>query len=139
MATFPLLALLLGAGPACTPGSEFEPPLCPTRLPRVTAIRVSAQGVVLWKEIEPAFPCRRFRLNEAHVRRYLRDARQADRAAVHYTLAESNCAVRGTVRFADGTDGQWQIDRYALGWLDRPGHARMTLYCRGCEGAPWGQ
>jgi hypothetical protein len=133
------LVAMIAAGTACTAGGEFEPPLCPTGLARVAAVRTQDQGQTLWKEAAPAPPCDRFRLSEAQVKRFFRLARKADPRAVHFTLPESPCVVRGTARFADGSHGVWQIDQFALGWLDRPRHPRMTLYCKACGEAPWSQ
>lgn len=73
---------------------------------------------------------------EADVGLFFRGARKAYARAVHFTLSESPCVVQGHVRFADGTDGRWQIDRFALGWLDRPGYLRTILYCRSCRRMP---
>lgn len=138
-----MLALLLSvlaasAGP-CARGGEFEPPLCPTGLTRIVALRSEVRGFAIWPEDALDSPCHGFVLTETDARRFFRGAREADALAVHYTLPESPCVVQGHVRFADGTDGRWQIDRYALGWLDRPGRPRMILYCRRCRRAPWMQ
>lgn len=129
--------VLAGASP-CTEGSEFEPPLCLTDLPMVASVHIEQQGVAVWKE--PGGPsCRQFRLTERQVRRFFRDARKAEAAAVHYTLPESPCSVLGQVSFLDGSAGSWRLDRFGLGWLDRAGMDRMVLYCRGCRALPWMQ
>ncbi|MFD1950448.1 hypothetical protein ACFSGX_06670 [Sphingomonas arantia] len=131
-----LVALL--AATACTSGSEFEPPLCPAQLPAVAEIRIEEQGATLWKTTgEP--PCADFRPTLADVRSFFRGAKSADRRDVHYTLSESGCVARGAVRFADGSRGRWQVDRFALGWLDRAGRPRLTLYCPQCHRRPWRQ
>ena len=138
MIALSLFALLASTGP-CSAGSEFEPPLCPTGLPPVARLHVTAQGVTRWKEAAPAPDCPRFRLTEAQAKRFFRHARRADARDVHYTLPESACVVRGSIVFADGTHGRWQVDSFALGWLDRPHHSRLTPYCRSCQRAPWMQ
>ncbi|WP_458095905.1 hypothetical protein [Roseomonas sp. WA12] len=129
---------VLAAAGSCTAGDEFEPPLCPTGLPPVTSVRIEKQGVAIWTDPDGA-SCRGFRLSERQVRRFFRNARQAEAAAVHYTLPESPCSVLGRVMFADGSAGSWRLDRFGLGWLDRAGSGRMVLYCRGCRTAPWTQ
>lgn len=134
-----LLSLLAATTSPCSQGGELEPPLCPTGLARVAYLGIEKQGVAIWPTDALDPPCRGFNLTEADARGFFRQARKADASAVHSTLPESPCVVRGYVRFADGTDGHWQIDRFALGWLDRPGHPRMTLYCRRCRRAPWAQ
>ena len=138
-----LLAVLLGtivlagAGP-CTDGSEFEPPLCPPGLPPIASVRIERQGVAIWTEPDGA-SCRQFRLSERQVRRFFRDARQAEAEAVHHTLPESPCSALGQVVFANGSVGSWRLDRYGLGWLDRPDGRKMVLYCRECRTFPWQQ
>lgn len=127
---------VLAAAP-CTPGSEFEPSLCPTGLAPVASLRIERQGVAVWNDPTEA-PCHGFRLTERQVRRFFRDARRAEAEAVHHTLPESSCSVLGRVVFTDGSAGSWRLDRFGLGWLDRAG-VRTVLYCRGCRSAPWRQ
>jgi len=138
MIAVPLLALLASPGP-CSVGSEFMPPLCPTGLPPVASVRITAQGVTRWQETNLPPDCPRFHLNEAQAKRFFRHARRAEARDVHYTLSESPCVVRGNIVFSDGSRGNWQIDSLAVGWLDRPRHPRLTLYCRSCRSAPWMQ
>jgi hypothetical protein len=133
-----LISALLTAALGCTHGSEFEPPLCPAHLPAVAAVRIERQGFARWpRSDEPA--CTGFRLTDEDVRRFFRHARQADARDVHYTLPESACVARGTIRFVNGGSGRWQIDRFGLGWLDRAGQVGITLYCRSCRTHPWAQ
>ena len=132
-----IVAVSLAAmGGPCSAGGEFEPPLCPTGLARVAEVRIEAQGVAIWQDADSS-SCPGFRLDAAHVRRFFRGARRAAPRDVHFTLPESPCVVLGHVGFADGTGGRWSIDRHGLGWLDRPGRPRLTLYCRGCRTRPW--
>lgn len=123
----------------CTAGDEFRPPLCPTGLPAIAEVRVEQHGVTRWRNDGDEPPCALFIVDDADMRRFFRRARQADPRDVHATLPESACAVRGSVRFADGSEGQWQVNRYGLGWLDRQGRDRLTLYCRTCRTRPWSQ
>jgi len=130
-------ALLLAAG-ACTPGGEFVPRLCPTGLPPVAEVVVERQGIARWSPSDEP-PCATFQPGAAEVRRFFRHARAADPREVHFTLPESACVAAGRVRFADGSTGTWQVERFGLGWLDRPGRARVTLYCVRCRARPWAQ
>lgn len=136
MIALSVLALLTSAGP-CSAGGEFEPQLCPTGLPRVVSVHIVAQGITRWKDPDPAPDCPHFRMTEAEAKYFFRHARSADPREVHYALPESACVVRGSVTFADGSHGSWQVDSFALGWLDRPRRPRLTLYCRRCQSAPW--
>ncbi len=129
----------VAASAGCTAGSEFRPRLCPTDLPPIAEARVVQQGVSRWENAGDEPPCTMFRVGDADIRRFFRRARQADPRDIHATLPESACVVRGSVRFADGSEGQWQVDRYGAGWLDRDGRERLTLYCRACRNAPWAQ
>lgn len=122
----------------CTSGSEYRPRLCPSNLPPIVEVRILQQGVTLWHDKGDGPPCSTFTVRDADIRRFFRRAWQADPRDVHATLPESACAVRGRVRFADGSNGEWQVDRYGLGWLDRKGRQRLTLYCRTCRNLPGG-
>lgn len=132
-----LAALFAAAG--CTPGREFEPALCPARLPAIVAVRVERRGVARWRKTGGEPPCAGFRPTAADVRRFLARAGRADPHDVHMTLPESACVASGSVRFTGGGSGRWQVDCFANGWLDRPGRARITLYCRACRARPWMQ
>lgn len=120
------LAALLLAAAACTPGGEFVPRLCPAGLPPVVEVVVERQAIVRWSPSDEP-PCAAFRPGAAEVRRLFRHARAADPREVHFTLPESACAAAGRVRFADGSTGTWQVERFGLGWLDRRGGARHAL------------
>ena len=131
-----MIAVLLAAATACTPGAEFRPRTCPTHLPPIAELVVERQGLARWQDPESS-SCATFRPSAANVRRFFRLAGEADPHEVHMTLPESPCAATGRVRFADGSTGTWQVERYGLGWLDRPGKARVVLYCRRCRSRPW--
>lgn len=133
------LAVMLSAMTGCTPGGEFEPRLCPTGLPKVVAVHVEQDGIALWQETDGEPRCAGFRPTPSDIRRFLALAGSADRREVHFTLPESPCVARGRVRFVDGGSGRWQVDRMGNGLLDRPGRARVTLYCRRCRSSPWNQ
>lgn len=132
-----ILALAMLAASVCTAGDEYHPRLCPNNLPKITEIEIENQGVALWANTGNEPPCNAFHVSEADMRRFFRRAGQADPHEIHMTLPESACAARGRAKFADGTEGHWQVDRFATGWLDRPGHARMSMYCRACQKQPW--
>lgn len=133
-----MIAVLLSATTACAPGTEFRPRLCPPNLPPVAELVVDRHGLVRWEDRQSP-SCATFRPTEADVRRFFRLAGEADAGEVHMTLPESPCAASGRIRFADGSTGIWQVERYGLGWLDWPGHARVVLYCRRCRSHPWSQ
>ncbi len=130
-------ALILWAMTGCTPGGEFEPRLCPTRLLRVAAVQVERAGIARWPETYGEPRCAGFRPTPADIRWFLAHAGSADPYEVHMTLPESPCVARGRVRFAGGGGGRWQVDPAGNGVLDRPGRPRITLYCRRCRSRPW--
>jgi hypothetical protein len=131
------MTVLAAAGP-CTEGTEFEPSLCPSNLPGVQSVQIEQQGVTLWADPDRR-SCHPFQLTEQQVRRFFRDARQAEAEGVHHTLPESPCSVLGRVTFTDGSTGSWRLDQFGLGWLERAGQERMVLYCPDCTEPPWAQ
>jgi len=68
-------ALSLGASAAfgrCTPGSEFEPSLCPFQLPPVARIVIEENAAKSTLEPDAALSCASFRVDGRLVLRYLR-------------------------------------------------------------------
>lgn len=140
MVIAPVLALLIGgsASPAqsCTAGSEFEPPVCAAQLPKVRSVTITANGITAWADPEEK-NCASFKLNDRQVRTYFSRAGKVDPRAAHFTLSESPCQAKGTVRFADGSSGTWWIDRFRRAGLTRPGKPDIMLYCPRCQNKPF--
>lgn len=95
-------AVMLLATTGCTPSGEFEPRLCPTRLPRVAAVQVEHDGIARWPKTDSEPRCAGFRPTPADIRRFLAHAGSADPHDVQMTLPESPCVARGRVRFVGG-------------------------------------
>lgn len=64
----------------CTVATEFEPALCPLRLPDIRGVTVTRNAAKSPLEQDAAVDCRAFVLTPALVRRYLGAARVVDDA-----------------------------------------------------------
>lgn len=127
----------LAGSDGCTQGSQFEPPLCPLTLPRITRLSVTENAVRSPAASDPALDCKRFVLTPAQVRRYLARAKTTSERDAHFTLDWSGCSARGEIRFADGRQGSWSIDQGRLAQLTIGDAPALTLYCRRCAFGPF--
>jgi hypothetical protein len=134
-----ILSLLLGIAAlhGCTKGSEFEPSLCPSQLPAIADVTIRQFGVRDYPEQRGEPPCTDFRPTKAQVIRYLSKARTTSFQSADATLDRLPCRASGTVRFVDGTSGQWWIERLGVATLAQPGHEDVLLYCRECTEPPF--
>jgi len=132
-----LILAALVAQIGCTPGTENEPPLCPTRLPAIRSITIEETGVRLYPDPDGPASCAGFRPTRAQVRRYLMRALTTDAMSAHATLDRSPCQANGRVRLADGRVARWTIELYRVGRLDFPGQPSMLLYCPQCRERPF--
>lgn len=132
-----LLAAALGGASGCTPGSEYEPPLCPTRLPAIRSLTIERTGQRAYAEPDGPRSCRAFRPSQAQVRRFLTRAGTTDAASADATLDRSPCQASGRVRFADGRTARWSVEMFRVGTLRFAGRPPMLLYCRGCRERPF--
>ena len=121
----------------CTSGSEFEPPLCPLKLPAISTLSITENAAKAPAETDPAVSCESFRVDEKSVRKYLSAAKRTDPSAAHYTLDWSPCYASGEVTFADGRKGRWTVNQYRVGSLVIGDADELTLYCPTCEFAPF--
>ena len=125
------------AGDGCTQGSEFEPPSCPLRLPRIKTLRIDTNAAKAVQETDPAVDCSAFKLQEKQVRRFFLRARTADENNAHHTLDWSACHASGTLSLANGKQAQWRIDQSRTGTLAIDGAEALFLYCPACNFAPF--
>lgn len=121
----------------CTPGSEFEPPLCPLHLPKITKVTILENAAKSPAETDPSVSCASFHLTEAQVRRYFANAKMTTAHDAHYTLDWSPCYASGEIAFSDGRKGQWSIDQFRSGSLAINGAERIVLYCPKCQFKPF--
>lgn len=120
----------------CTKGSELEPPLCPLVLPNIDKITIveNAQKSTLQRDDSD---CSTFALAESHVRRYFSEAKLTNENDAHYTLDWSPCYASGKVSFADGSFGEWSVNRLRSGTLAMSNGKKMVLYCPSCQFSPF--
>jgi hypothetical protein len=137
-----LCALLIAtntpfANDKCTEGSEFEPALCPIRLPEITAIQIQENGAKAAASQDQNVDCSDFKLDAKQVQRFFSLATEADERDAHYTLDWSPCYASGTLTFADGKTAHWSINQFRTGTLAIDDVTRMFLYCPKCDFKPF--
>lgn len=132
-----IFALLL-AGAGCSTGTEQIPPLCPTGLPAIRSVTVERLGYSAGKVRDPAFRCADFRPSATQIRRYLEKARRVpDYQSADATIDMVPCRARGTVRFADGRTGRWEVEQARFGNITVTGRPKMLLYTIARLGRPF--
>jgi len=122
---------------SCTPGSEFEPPLCPLVLPKITKVTILTNAAKSPAETDSSISCTGFHINEAQVRRYFAKAKTTTAHDAHYTLDWSPCYATGELVFSDGRKGRWSIDQFRSGSLAIDGADEVVLYCPKCQFRPF--
>lgn len=129
-----LLSIVLsGCSTACTSGSEFEPPLCPSHIPEIQKVVIEKTGQSLsgWPQAETT-ECKDFTPTEGEVWSYLKQARETTAQGVHYTLPESPCFASGTLVFSNRDKAIWTMKGLGLGSVIFPDGAEKILYCPDC-------
>jgi len=132
-----ILPLLMAAA-GCTAGTEQTPPLCRTGLPAIRSVAVVRSGYAAGPVTDPALRCSDFRPTAAQVRTYLTKAKRVpDFQSADATIDMVPCRARGTVRFADGRRGQWEVEQARFGNVTVPGRPKMLLYTTAKLGRPF--
>jgi len=121
----------------CTKGSEFEPPLCPLRLEKISTIQIEKNGIRTWISPETTIDCSEFKLNTKMIRKFFSRAKVADQHAAHYTLDSSLCEASGTLTFTSGKKARWEIGHMMNGWLVIGNNDGLFLYCPTCKFKPF--
>lgn len=124
---------------SCTSGSEFEPPLCPLHLPRITKVTIVKNAAGSPSEGDGVATCDGFRISEMQVRRYLAKAKTTTSRDAHATLDWSPCHATGSVEFSNGRTGQWDINLSRAGSISIDGAENIVLYCPKCRFKPFGE
>ncbi len=83
----------------CTPGSEFEPPLCPLEIPAIETITITENAAKAQADTDPAVSCESFRVDENAVRQYFAAAKLTNANDAHHTLDWSPCYATGEIDF----------------------------------------
>lgn len=125
------------AAGGCTKGSEYEPVLCPIRLPKVRSVHIEENGAKATASQDQSVNCASFRINEKIVRRFLSRAKEANESDAHHTLDWSPCYASGTLVFYGGKKAHWSINQMRSGSLAVDGEAGMFLYCPTCNFKPF--
>ncbi len=132
-----ILSLLMVAT-GCTAGTEQTPPLCPTGLPAIRSVAVVRSGYAAGPVTDPALRCSDFRPTAAQVRAYLVKAKRIpDFQSADATVDMVPCRARGTVRFADGRRGQWEVGQARFGNITVAGRPKILLYTTATMGRPF--
>lgn len=132
-----ILPLLMAAA-GCTAGTEQTPPLCRTGLPAIRSVAVVRSGYAAGPVTDPALRCSDFRPTAAQVRTYLTRAKRVpDFQSADATIDMVPCRARGTVRFADGRRGQWEVEQARFGNVTVSGRSKMLLYTTAKLGRPF--
>ena len=132
-----ILSLLLAAT-GCSAGTEQMPPLCPTGLPAIHSLTVERSGYAASPSGDPRPNCSAFRPTPAQVRAYLMKAKRVpDFQAADATIDMVPCRARGTVTFADGRRGRWEVEQARFGNIVVVGRSKMLLYTTARLGRPF--
>lgn len=132
-----ILSLLMVAA-GCTTGTELSPPLCPTRLPAIRSVAVTRSGYAVGPVTDPSMRCSTFRPTVAQIRAYLTQAKRVpDIQSADATIDMVLCRARGTVRFADGRRGEWEVEQARFGNVTVSGRPEMLLYTTARLGWPF--
>ena len=119
--------LMIASG--CSTGTEQTPPLCPTGLPTIRSVTVKRSGYSATPTNDPRLRCSAFRPTSAQVRAYLRKAKRVpDYQSADATIDMVPCRARGTVTFADGRRGRWEVEQARFGNVVVAGRPKMLLY-----------
>ncbi len=132
-----ILSLLMAAA-GCTAGTELTPPLCPTGLPAIRSVAVTRSGYAVGPVTDPSMRCSTFRPTAAQVRAYLTRAKRVpDLQSADAAIDMVPCRARGTVRFADGRRGQWEVEQARFGNVTVAGRPKVLLYTTARLGRPF--
>lgn len=137
-------AALLGSAPlcmaqsGCLAASEFQPALCPAKLPRISKITIEENGAGTKQASGEMADCSRFKLSPAQARRYFARAYAVtDEADARAKLDWSPCSASGSVVFANGKTAHWQIGQTQSGALIWDAGTTQTLFCPACRFKPF--
>lgn len=135
---FFVLATALNAyASGCTKGSEYEPSLCPLKIPKISSITILENAAKSPLEKDDSITCADFSIKEADVRRYLSKAKVTNDQDAHEKLDWSPCYASGKVTFKDGQTGEWYFNQLRSGSLVFYSGKKLTLYCPKCTFKPF--
>ena len=110
---------------------EFEPYLCPFKLPSVKKIEITEKLVDT--QNDPNNNCSEFlKITKKQILKFFNSANRVSHHDLHAKLPEvAPCRILGKIYFKDGTMGNWTLmEGINLGYLSSPHFAdRINLYC----------
>lgn len=121
----------------CSKGAEFEPSLCPLKLPKITKLTINENAVKSSAEKDQKISCSSFLVKESHIRRYFAQAKTTNEDEVHHKLDWSPCFANGEVFFSDGRKGQWSVNQFRVGSIGFNNEEKYVLYCPQCKYKPF--
>jgi hypothetical protein len=77
--------------------------------------------------------CLKFRLNQAEIRHFFRDAQRISRNEYVHDFGDSPCYTSGKIRFINETWAKWEIDRIGRGVITLSGKRKLYFYCAQCK------
>lgn len=82
---------------------------------------------------EPHLDCKKFILRESDVAEYFKKAKIVSHGDFMHQLNWAPCYARGTVKFANGDKGTWNIQRYRIGSLKLSDGRKVYFNCPKCR------
>jgi len=125
------------AADPCTKGTEYEPSLCPLKLPKIGKVTIVENAVKSPLEQDVTVTCVGFFIDEEQVRRYFSMAKVANESDAHHTLDWSPCYASGKIFLGDGSTGNWSISQLRTGSLVTSDGKKLFLYCPECRFKPF--
>jgi hypothetical protein len=121
----------------CSKATEFEPALCPLKLPPVRKLIITENAATSSLETDSQEPCSSFTLNTSQLHRYLSKAKRVNEQDALHNLDWSACYASGKLIFADGSSAHWSVNRYRSGTLLMPDGKKISMYCPSCTFPPF--
>ena len=121
----------------CTKPTEYKPPLCPIRFPKIEKVIIEKNGAKSTLEKDPKVDCSSFKLTKKMVQQFFALAMKTDEHATNTILDWSPCYARGILTFADGKTGNWRITQFQAGSISIDNEERIYLYCSKCKFKPF--
>ncbi|HET8708390.1 MAG TPA: hypothetical protein VFM46_18930, partial [Pseudomonadales bacterium] len=109
-----IFTLNCSAKPACTKGSEFEPPLCVSPYTQVDTVTIKINGDSKTKDAETAVQCKSFLLDADKLKLYFSKARLTNENDAHHTLDWSPCFASGEIAFSNGQVATREINQFRV-------------------------
>ena len=126
------------AGDRCIAATELQSRLCPARLPPVREVTIERNAFRSELETDTGIDCTGFRLTARTVMRYFARTQWVTEVDPMQAVDCAPCEAEGTLRFADGRNAHWLINRSGTArlWIVDEGDA-LLFYCPRCRFSPF--